>query len=106
MFVGWWPYPVAVSTFALAKLRHVAIRTTGFRQDAAGTPPTMSDPTEAPEAHNAAEDLDEDRLQADPLEAGMDPPEHWSPAIDHDDAEPAGLDERLREEEPDRTLPE
>jgi hypothetical protein len=31
----------------------------------------------------------------------MDPPEHWSQAIDHDDAEPHNLDERLREEEPE-----
>ena len=56
-----------------------------------------------PEAHNAAEDLDEDRLRLDPLEAGMDPPERWSPAIDHDDANPRDLEERLREEQPERT---
>ena len=55
-----------------------------------------------PEGHNAAEDLDEDRLRLDPLEEGMDPPERWSPAIDHDDAEHRGLDERLGEEQPDR----
>jgi hypothetical protein len=55
-----------------------------------------------PEGHNAAEDLDEDRLRLDPLEEGMDPPERWSPAIDHDDAEHRDLDERLREEQPDR----
>ena len=60
----------------------------------------MSEPTD-PEGHNAAEDLDEDRLRLDPLEAGMDPPERWSPAIDHDDAEPRDLEERLREEEPE-----
>jgi hypothetical protein len=60
------------------------------------------DPTEPPEGHNAAEDLDEDRLRLDPLEEGMDPPERWSPAIDHDDAEHRALDERLREEEPER----
>lgn len=60
------------------------------------------DPTEPPEGHNAAEDLDEDRLRLDPLEEGMDPPERWSPAIGHDDAEHRALDERLREEEPDR----
>jgi len=65
----------------------------------------MTDPTEPPEGHNAAEDLDEDRLRLDPLEAGMDPPERWSPAIDHDDAEPRDLDERLGEEEPDTSPP-
>ena len=32
--------------------------------------------TEPAEGHNAAEDLDEDRLRLDPLEEGMDPPEH------------------------------
>ncbi|MBF6248211.1 hypothetical protein IU471_32395, partial [Nocardia elegans] len=31
-----------------------------------------------PAALNSAEDLDEDRLRSDPLEAGMDPPEHWT----------------------------
>jgi hypothetical protein len=61
--------------------------------------------TEPPEGHNAAEDLDEDRLRLDPLEEGMDPPEHWSQAIDHDDAQPHDLDERLAEEDPDSTPP-
>ncbi|MFL6119944.1 hypothetical protein [Actinophytocola sp.] len=61
----------------------------------------MSEPVD-PEGHNAAEDLDEDRLRLDPLEEGMDPPERWSPAIDHDDAEPRDLEERLREEQPER----
>jgi hypothetical protein len=51
-----------------------------------------------PENHSAAEDLDEDRLRLDPLEEGMDPPEHWSPAMEEHDS----LDERLAEEEPDR----
>jgi hypothetical protein len=58
-----------------------------------------------PEGHSAAEDLDEDRLRVDPLEEGMDPPEHWSPAIDQDDAHPHDLDERLREEAPDTAPP-
>ncbi|MEU4652235.1 hypothetical protein [Nocardia fluminea] len=31
-----------------------------------------------PVALNSSEDLDEDRLREDPLEAGMDPPEHIS----------------------------
>ena len=52
-----------------------------------------------PEGHNAAEDLDEDRLRLDPLEEGMDPPERWSPAMDD---ERHTLDDRLREEQPDR----
>lgn len=51
-----------------------------------------------PEGHNAAEDLDEDRLRLDPLEEGMDPPEHWSPAMEEHDT----LDDRLREERRDR----
>jgi hypothetical protein len=65
----------------------------------------MTDPMIDPEGHSAAEDLDEDRLRVDPLEEGMDPPEHWSQAIDHDDAQPHDLDERLREETPDTTAP-
>jgi hypothetical protein len=60
-----------------------------------------------PAALSAAEDLDEDRLRLDPLEEGMDPPEHWSPAMDQatTTAEGSDLDERLREEEPDSTPP-
>jgi hypothetical protein len=59
-----------------------------------------------PAALNSAEDLDEDRLQVDPLEAGMDPPEHWSAAdrrgmTPWEQAHSAPLDERLAEEEPD-----
>lgn len=58
---------------------------------------------------NAAEDLDEDRLRADPLEEGMDPPEHWSAAMDHptarEEREGETLDERLAEEQPDVTPP-
>jgi hypothetical protein len=59
-----------------------------------------------PAALSSAEDLDEDRLRVDPLEKGMDPPEHWS-AVDRrgmtawEQAHPAPLDERLAEEEPD-----
>jgi hypothetical protein len=63
---------------------------------------TMTDP----EGHNAAEDLDEDRLRLDPLEEGMDPPEHWSQAMEHgttprEEREGEDLDQRLREEQPD-----
>lgn len=57
-------------------------------------------------ALTSAEDLDEDRLRTDPLEQGMDPPEHWS-GVDRygmtprEEAEPRPLGERLAEEEPD-----
>jgi hypothetical protein len=71
----------------------------------------MTTPSEPdPEGHNAAEDLDEDRLRLDPLEEGMDPPEHWSPAMEHgttarETREGESLDDRLREEQPDTELP-
>jgi hypothetical protein len=69
---------------------------------------TPSEPD--PAALNAAEDLDEDRLRLDPLEEGMDPPEHWSPAMDQattarEEREGRDLDERLSEEQPDDTTP-
>jgi hypothetical protein len=57
-------------------------------------------------ALSSAEDLDEDRLQADPLEAGMDPPERWS-GVDkygmtpYEQSHPRPLGDRLAEEEPD-----
>lgn len=59
-----------------------------------------------PAALSSAEDLDEDRLRVDPLEEGMDPPERWSAAdrrgtTPWEQANPAPLDERLAEEEPD-----
>ena len=70
-------------------------------------------PTRDPEAvetdahaQSSAEELDEDRLRLDPLEAGMDPPERWS-GVDkygmtpYEQAHPRDLDERLAEEEPD-----
>lgn len=39
------------------------------------------EPVEAdPAALSSAEQLDEDELQLDPLEKGMDPPEHWAGA--------------------------
>jgi hypothetical protein len=58
--------------------------------------------------HSSAEDLDEDRLQLDPLEAGMDPPEHWSEAdrfgtTAAEQRQGQDLEHRLREEEPDVT---
>jgi hypothetical protein len=57
-------------------------------------------------ALNSAEDLDEDRLRVDPLEAGIDPPERWS-GVDkygmtpYEQAHPRPLGDRLAEEEPD-----
>jgi hypothetical protein len=61
-----------------------------------------------PAALNSAEDLDEDRLRQDPLEAGMDPPEHWTGADKYGTTPrelrtPRPLDERLGEEAPDVT---
>ncbi|MCE7011414.1 hypothetical protein LWC34_52685 [Kibdelosporangium philippinense] len=57
---------------------------------------------------SSAEDLDEDRLRADPLEAGMDPPEHWSGAdkygtTPYEQSHPRPVGERLKEEQPDVT---
>ncbi|MFI6043773.1 hypothetical protein ACIA8C_19245 [Nocardia sp. NPDC051321] len=78
-------------------------------------PPQDSGPPDAvetdPAALNSAEDLDEDRLRADPLEAGMDPPESWSGADKYgmtpwEQAHPRPLGERLDEEVPDVTAPE
>ncbi|HEY8371395.1 MAG TPA: hypothetical protein VIL00_01495 [Pseudonocardiaceae bacterium] len=60
-------------------------------------------------ALGAAEDLDEDRLRVDPLEAGMDPPERWM-AVDrygtthYEQSHGRSLTERLAEEEPDAPL--
>lgn len=59
-----------------------------------------------PGALNSAEDLDEDRLHADPLEKAMDPPEHWTGVTEYgmtpyEQAHDRGLNERLAEEEPD-----
>jgi pyruvate/2-oxoglutarate dehydrogenase complex dihydrolipoamide acyltransferase (E2) component len=71
-------------------------------QDTGVPDPVESDPV----ALNAAEDLDEDRLRVDPLEQGMDPPEHWVAADKYgmtpwEQAHPAPLDDRLAEEQPD-----
>ncbi|EHR60429.1 hypothetical protein [Saccharomonospora cyanea] len=74
------------------------------------TPPQdtgMPDSVETdPAALNSAEDLDEDRMRLDPLEEGMDPPEHWSEAdrygmtpFEQRQGEP--LEERVRQERPD-----
>ncbi|WP_159850153.1 hypothetical protein [Nocardia sp. CY41] len=71
-------------------------------QDTGAPDSTESDPA----ALNSAEDLDEDRLRSDPLEAGMDPPEHWSGVTKYgvtpwEQAHPRPIGDRLAEEEPD-----
>lgn len=55
---------------------------------------------------STGEQLDEDELAADPLEEGMDPPDHWSaadryatPPREQREGEP--MERRLAEEEPD-----
>jgi hypothetical protein len=53
-----------------------------------------------------SEALDEDELGVDPLEEGMDPPEHWSAATRYgttpmEQATDRPLTERLAEERPD-----
>ena len=55
---------------------------------------------------STSEQLDEDELAADPLEEGMDPPEHWSAADRYatsprEQREGEPMDRRLAEEEPD-----
>ncbi|MEU4673428.1 hypothetical protein AB0F91_37115 [Amycolatopsis sp. NPDC023774] len=70
-------------------------------------PGTQDSAETDPAGLSAAQDLDEDQLQTDPLEAGMDPPEHWSGVNKYgmtprEEAEPRPLDERLAEELPDR----
>jgi len=52
------------------------------------------------------EALDEDNLRLDPLEEGMDPPEHWAQAdkfgnTEREVREGEDLDHRLAEEQPD-----
>ena len=61
-----------------------------------------------PAALNSAEDLDEDRIRMDPLEAGMDPPEQWSGVTKYgmtpwEESHPRPLADRLSEEQPDVT---
>lgn len=68
--------------------------------------PVGPDPLEDPgrPSSSGSEDLDEDALDVDPLEEGMDPPEHWTSVTEtgRDDlAEGGTLDERLAEETPD-----
>jgi hypothetical protein len=62
--------------------------------------------TAEPETLSPSEALDEDELRVDPLEEGVEPPEHWSGA-DRFGTTPAEIREgeshamRLAEEEPD-----
>ncbi|WP_225726335.1 MULTISPECIES: hypothetical protein [unclassified Nocardia] len=58
------------------------------------------------ETISATEQLDEDELGVDPLEAGMDPPDEWSGADRYavppaDQRAGPSLGDRLAEEEPD-----
>lgn len=64
----------------------------------------MTDPNERP--LDEIEQLDEDELGVDPLERGVEPPEHWSAADRHGTTprelrEGETLDQRLAQEEPE-----
>jgi hypothetical protein len=67
----------------------------------------MTEPVESDGAAlSSAEELDEDQLRVDPLEEGMDPPEHWSGAdkygtTPYEQRHPRPIDDRLDEERPD-----
>ena len=73
-------------------------------------PPQDTGPSDSVERDplglSSAEDLDEDRLRVDPLEAGVDPPERWS-GVDkygmtpYEQAHDRPLSERIAEEEPE-----
>lgn len=73
-----------------------------------GAAPTRDEDAVETDAHavSSAEELDEDRLRLDPLEAGMDPPERYI-GVDkygmtpYEQAHPRGITDRLAEEEPD-----
>jgi hypothetical protein len=63
------------------------------------------DPAE-PEMLSSIEGLDEDELRVNPLEEGVDPPEHWSAADRFGTTraelrEGESLDQKLSEEQPD-----
>lgn len=60
-------------------------------------------------AISSSEDLDEDQLRSDPLEEGMDPPEHWAGVDQYgmtprEENEPRPLDERLDEEQSETAI--
>lgn len=65
------------------------------------------DPPETdPAALSSSEDLDEDQLGVDPLEAGVEPPERWSAAdrrgmTGTEQREGETVEERVRQERPD-----
>lgn len=67
--------------------------------------PDPEDPQDPAELQSAG-DLDEDELGVDPLEEGIEPPEHWSQTTaarptPREAREGETLDERLAEERPD-----
>ena len=76
-----------------------------------GTTPTPDEtgpdgPTD-PANLQSAPDLDEDELDLDPLERGVEPPESWSqvsaePPTPREQREGESLDERLGQERPDQ----
>lgn len=83
-------------------------------EDPATPPQDTGDPDSVetdPAALNSGEDLDEDRMQVDPLEKGVEPPERWS-AADRDEMSPyeqsqePGIDQRVAEERPDFAAPD
>jgi hypothetical protein len=62
--------------------------------------------TAEPESLSPSEALDEDELRVDPLEKGVEPPEHWSAAdrygtTPREIREGEPIEQRLAEEEPD-----
>jgi hypothetical protein len=74
---------------------------------------TTPDPREPedPAQLQSAESLDEDELGTDPLERGVEPPEHWSPVAEgrptpREQREGDTLDEHLAAEVPDRPTDE
>ena len=65
---------------------------------------------EDPANLQSAESLDEDELGTDPLERGVEPPEHWSPVTadrptPREQREGGGVDEYLAQERPDEPEP-
>lgn len=79
---------------------------TSHEEHGSGDLGSSDDVERDPAALNSAEDLDEDRLRLDPLEAGMDPPDRWSGAdkygmTPYEQANSRPLTDRLAEEQPD-----
>lgn len=74
------------------------------------TPPQDTGPPDSaetdPAALSSAEDLDEDRLRVDPLEEGIEPPEHWSEADRYgtttfEQRQGESLEQKVRQEQAD-----